>query len=744
MSDGEPDGPSEDAEVDREVHDLLAAAGESLRRTAASRSGSGGGSDVIAAALRARVKRLRLRSVVTAAAAVVLLAVLVADLLPAGSPSGPVELASGRDPVADLLDSLPERPVDPSDVELVPTVSRFEDCDSLRDRLRRVGAEHVGSRGFGGGSSYVSSSYTAYYDDFAAGAAVVDSSGSAGSAGAAPSTSGGPTLGTNVIVDGVDEPDQVKAVDDLVVQIAGFGLRVIDTSVPAVVGAVGLTVFEEGRSAHSTSLLLEGRTATVFGSETVTAPAVEGDPSATRPSTQFLTVTTVDLSDPTAPVVVDRARIEGGLVAARRVGRQVRMVTSSSMRDLPFVHPAVPDAVAPALEDNREAVARSGVHDWIPEWDHGPGTDARPLVSCGDLVVPDTFAGVQMTSMVSFDMGGFEPRTLGLLAPSDHITATAEDVVIGAGVWVDPAVVQAEELGLQDWSTALHRFRFTDGEPRYVGSGEVPGSLRSDFSMAVLADGSVGAVTAVGDPWSDRAHAAVRLEILAESGDDELVSMAGLELGTGSTVAGLRFIGDKLLVSSGPFENVVSVVDLSRPGEPAAAGEIALGGTGEYFHPLEGSRVMVVGSTARREGELLMPGVHATVLDLSAAPVAVASWGTEGYHQGIGSEHHAFTWWSERSLAAFGLQRSFPGPNRAAFLGVGADGIDAVPVEPREAPLGPPCAPDQLDRSACDGTGPASVHRVLVVEGVPWLLTGESLEGLDPVSFESFALVALR
>ncbi|MCB0952494.1 MAG: beta-propeller domain-containing protein, partial [Microthrixaceae bacterium] len=109
--------------------------------------------------------------------------------------------------------------------------------------------------------------------------------------------------------------------------------------------------------AYPQSFLLEGARAVVFGGEVQAPEPVEGDPSAARPAVEYATVTFVDLADPTAPVVTDRARIEGSLVAARRVDGAVRIVTASTMSDLPLVLPTNPNSVPVALEQNRLAVA---------------------------------------------------------------------------------------------------------------------------------------------------------------------------------------------------------------------------------------------------------------------------------------------------------------------------------------------------------------------------------------------------
>jgi hypothetical protein len=66
-------------------------------------------------------------------------------------------------------------------------------------------------------------------------------------------------------------------------------------------------------------------------------------------------------------------------------------------------------------------------------------------------------------------------------------------------------------------------------------------------------------------------------------------------------------------------------------------------------------------------------------------------------------------------------------------------------VTPHDADLGPRCPSTGLsDPTKCDNTGPPEVQRVLVVKGVPWLYTTESLERLDPKSLAPNGIVVLR
>ena len=705
---------------------------------------------IMASVLRADVTRARRqRTLATAAAIVVAVAVVGATTV--GRSTG-TEQAAGpvlHDGSAEaIVDALPPEPLDPFEVELVASVSRFDSCEALLDRLHRVGAAHVGSHGFGDNPMWMNRVSMLGYSDGQLDS-VQSSAGAAPGGGGAP---GGETLGTNVIVAGVDEPDTVKATDTIVVDLHGSELRVVDTATAALVGRLQLesTSMGERRWAMPSSLLVEGRRAVVFGSEWVASDPLPDDPSQSRPTVQYLTVTFVDLTDAANPTVTERVRVEGNLVAVRRVGGEVRMVTSSSLADLPIVRPTSPNSVAPALRQNRLAVAGSSSSDWIPDWDRGDGTDPSPLMGCGDVVVPDTFAGVQMTSMVEFDMAGtFAPRATALLAPAEDLTATATDVVIGSHVWVDPIDQRGD---FSDWRTALHRFRFTDdGAPEYLASGAVDGSIRDDFSLAVLDDGVVGTVTADVMPWDRRDEAEVTVRLLRTDEATRTLDQVGslVPVDSGLAVAGLRFLGNRLLLSTGFGGNVVSSVDLSDPAAPINSGTVDLPGTGAYFQPVDDTTVLALGETLRKDGEEFITGLHATVLQLDGTPRVAGTWAQDLLSSSATHDHHAFTWWPSRSLAAFGTEHHLRDdrwhPPQAQFLSVGAAQPTPAAVTPREADLGPRCPTDRLyDPTTCDSTGPPSVQRVLVVDGAPWLYTSESLERLDPQSFASTAIVALR
>lgn len=737
-----------DDQIDSELNDI----GEALRGSVDPALVEG----IVAGAAQRKVVALRRNNRILAVAAAVLAVAMVGSVAWAGTRNpGHKEVAGGPDLASPgvaaaekLVASLPAMPVDPHKVKLVSTVSRYDTCDALAGQLRKVGAAHVGSQGFGGNYGVIPLSAPAYRDSAksaapdAAQAESLAFSDSGAAAGA-----GGETLGTNVIVEGVDEPDTVKAVTKLVVELSGNRLRIIDTTKSAVVSTLdmGTSAPNKGLYANPASLLVDGTRAVVFGNESVTPDAVEDDPSASRPPASYLTITFIDISNPSAPRVTQRIRIEGNLVAARRVGDSVRIVTSSSLNDLPMVAPMTANGVRPALHQNRLAVAESKVDDWIPVWDTGESTAATPLVGCSDVVVPDTFAGVEMTSLVQFDLAGpFAPEAMGILAPSEDLTATADAAVVASHVWVDPANQTGD---YKDWSTALHRFSFDEAGPRYVGSGQVPGSIRDDFSLAVIDASTLGVVTVEGLPWAVDNSAKITVRALVSDPGATKLTEAGSLVPAGSSqgISALRFMGDRLLISSGLAGNRLSSVDLSTPTAPRDLGFLDLPGTGDYFHQVGDRRILVIGSTMKKVGKQFIAGAHATLVDSSQAPRIIGTWSQDNVSSNLGYDHHQFTWWASRSLAAFPAYSNayMDSISKALFLQVGATDIVPRMITPREADLGPKCPMDQLDRKGCDDSGRPYVARVLVVDGAPWLYTSESVERLDPNSFASTNIVAL-
>jgi hypothetical protein len=409
--------------------------------------------------------------------------------------------------------------------------------------------------------------------------------------------------------------------------------------------------------------------------------------------------------------------------------------------------------------------------------------------------------------MVTFPVapGRFEPAATSILAPGTTLYAGLEKVAISSEVWVDP--IDRERIELDDWQTAVHEFSFApDAAPGYEGSGIVDGSTVGQFAFGELGE-SLAVVTTSGTPWSQDPEVAVDLTVLTPDGEgnlDAAAEVADLADGRGA-VSAVRFVDGRVLVSTGLFGREIQVLDVRDPASPRRAGSVTTPGTVGYFHPLPDDRALLVGARVDQVGSgndrRSRPWVQAHLLDVADpdAPAVLATWERPWTVDQVGSDHHAFTWWPDRQLAMWGLQRSdWDGDgaqpaNEAAVLSV-ADGVQEVAVpaasKPPEAPA--PCpqvevtvevrqmlGPDGIvlrcdDRSttevtwpryecyrvddatvaryapgqqgegawfACNPAGQPAVSRVLVVAGTPYLYTDQTLEALDPQTFASTSVL---
>ena len=790
----------------------LSAAGARLREQSSSLSPA----TVEVGALRRRIRRMS----VVAGTSLVAVALLAGLLIQQRSATPGSEMASNQRGTATpakvgrLLSSLDPQPIDPTKVELVSTVSTFPDCDALIGDLRRVGAEHVGSRGFGGfwgviPFGYSESALGGFAADGAASAAPQPASRALGGGGA-----DGSTLGTNVQVEGVDELDYVKAVGSLIYDLDGKGnLRITDAKALEVISTLDVTppeadadgggpgVYGPGGPAQTGDLLVADGRVVVFGTEVEVSDPVEGDPSATQATTVFMTVTFVDATDPASPTITDQVRVEGSLVSARLVDGEVRLVTTSNMADLGFVSPTTPSSVANALDLNRRTVAASTAPDWVPDWQRD-GEDPVPLVPCDRVHVPDTFSGVAMTSMVTFPLGAgrFEPAGTSILAPASTLYAGLDKVAISSEVWVDP--IDRDRLHFDRWQTAVHEFHFDDdAAPSYAGSGIVDGSTIGQFAFGELA-GSLAVVTTEGVPWQQDPTNGIDLTILTPDGDGALTEtskVADLADGKGE-VSAVRFVDDRVLISTGPFGREIHVIDVTQPTDPRRAGSLTLASTVGYFHPLPDHQALVVGSRYDEVGEgrnqQTRSWVQAQLLDISDpdAPRIVSTWERPWVADNVASDHHAFTYWPDRQLAMWGLANTQFDPqdrsNQAAVLST-SGGITevAAPVASKPNEVASPCptveiteaearqmvgpggrvlrcgdreltevewpryqcyrvddatiarfAPGEQEAASffvCSPAPPPTVNRVLVVSGTPIMVTDQTLEALDPTTFQT-------
>ncbi len=607
----------------------------------------------------------------------------------------------------------------------------FDSCEELTAWYRDGLSAQVGAYGLGGGTGGWAVS-AADAGPVAATSVAVGGGGArgeaAGSDGAAATGGavGSSGTGTNVQEAGVDEPALLKVADGQAFALHDERLVVVDLAAGAVLGEVDLApgwaggatggapggdgLAEPSSQRWSRELLLVGDRVVVLGSGTLPAPvaaAGAGLPGVTAsagllpgwgPSTT--TVTTVDVSDPTAPAVVDRVEVEGGYVSARASGAHVRLVTTATPR-LPFVDPwllgqtgstgSTAELEALALEHNLRLVQDATAADWLPDVveraEDGAVAGSEP-VGCETVHHPRETAGAGTVTVLTLD-----PASTDTLVQSTSVSADGSFVYAGPDrlyvattrggwAWAGPADGDADPAsGAARTSTQLHGFDTgVPGRTTYVASGEVDGRLFGSWALdardgylrvgTTLEDGASTDGAAAPDPPAPDgaavdpggrpppvATSSSAVVVLQETGDD-LVQVGRVDgLGPGEQIRSLRWFDDLAVVVTFEQTDPLYTVDLSVPTRPEVLGELKVLGYSGYLHPVGDGLLLGVGQDGDAAGQLL--GTKVETYDVSdlAAPVAVDATTWPGSSSPVESDSRLFAYLPAGRSAVLPLER---------------------------------------------------------------------------------------
>jgi hypothetical protein len=664
--------------------------------------------------------------------------------------------------------SPPERRL--TDIDLASSLRRFDSCDAVRAWARDELAPRVGAYGFPGGWGGRMGAVTedlamAGADDGRAAAReVAPPSPAAQSVPDAPSFSG-----TNVQVEGVDEPDVVKTDGTRIVSISNGRLHL--TSAADARTSSSLTLPE---GMFDGEILLSGDRVLVFGTASSFAPALDVvDRSFVAPELAGTRVLQVDIQNDTL-VLVDTVVLDGVYISARMVDDVARLVVHADQQQrLPFVTPAgpSPEAEARAKQMNREIVEQAAAEDLLPHWRRlgadGSVAEEGTLVGCEDAHAPNTFAGFGMVTVVSVDLsdglraGMASSGASGVMAGGQIVYSSPDHLYVAAPEWVDwstlssaDALVVSEATG-----TDIHRFDIRDPrEARYEMSGHVDGVLVDQFAMDEF-DGALRVATTTGSAWvTGEGESESHVVVLRPQGD--VLGVAGQVggLGRGEMIQSVRFLGPVGYVVTFEQTDPLYTIDLADAANPRVAGELKILGFSAYLHPVADGMLLGVGQDATEEGRQL--GTQVALFDVRdpARPTRVAQATLPNASSGAEWDHRAFLWWPASKLAAIPVSAYDPNP----FEGLVGFTVDAAggTITERGRVVHPPVQPEQTDGGGgIDGTTggsaggddiavspgfsfPTPIMRSFVIGDRLWTLSTAGLAASDLATLGQTSFVA--
>ncbi len=389
------------------------------------------------------------------------------------------------------------------------------DCTDLLAYYRTEAARVVGPYGLDGGPQIYYAREMASRSDAVLKGAPPVAAGAAAGAGSGAEDSGTPDTGTNVQVAGVDESDIVKTDGDLMVSVIEGEIRITRLA-----GAKTKTLATwRPVDGSAQSILLDGDTAVVIGDRNGGIPLGAMTKRAPGPeiySPAVTDLTILDLADPAHPRPVRRLELGGTRSGeARLVDGEIRLALTAGPTGITWKQPVYADvpegsdqsrakyekSEKEATTANKRLIAKSTIDNWIPQATVTPldakGKPAgppvsRPLLDCEQVAIPGSFSGLRTLALVSMDLRAETPlttwRAAGVIADGSTVYATADHVWLATSRWnaisADGPTSLMSRFAPSAASTQIHRFDTPlRAQPTYVASGEVPGSLLSQFSM---------------------------------------------------------------------------------------------------------------------------------------------------------------------------------------------------------------------------------------------------------------------
>jgi hypothetical protein len=638
-----------------------------------------------------------------AVAALGIAAVFVAGVgLGAGVAGDAREASTGRDPAADGPTTLPD------DVALAGALQGFDACEDYLDHVRERALAQVTPYGLHGGMWDFGPHPEALIETGDDRLRTTDD------AAAVPTPSAGTTpdgvSGTNVQEEGVDEPDRLKTDGEVVYTTLDGRLRVLDITGddPRELASVELA------GGDGAELLLAGDRllVTSSGGPVIPFPAESFDVSAIGAphGGGATTLTALDVSDPSDPVVEERLTLDGATLSSRMVDGVARVVLRTEPGiNLPWSHPEARGlrAEREALRENRRLIEESEAADWLPYYIHetARGQESEGLLlDCRQVARPSEFAGLGTLSVLTVDVadGGLVPDAggVGVLAGGDTVYASTGALYVATRRFIDPAVLAEAARGderpdaVDDVTTEIHAFDISDPTGTdYLASGEVPGVLLDQWALSEH-EGVLRVASTVGDRWWGGGEDSSSLVTTLEVDDDELVELGQVgDLGPTERIYAVRFIGDAGYVVTFRQVDPLYVVDLGDPTRPRVTGELEIPGYSAYLHPLGDDLLVGVGQDADEQtGRAL--GAQVSLFDVGdpADPRRIDELTIEHADSDVEHDHRAFLHWPATGLTVVPVTRWWHGdedevpagpPNGA--LAVTADRDGFAPVGPGDA-----------------------------------------------------------
>jgi uncharacterized secreted protein with C-terminal beta-propeller domain len=497
----------------------------------------------------------------------------------------------------------------------------------------------------------------------------------AGAAGPTAAAAAGPSsyTTTNVQVAGVDEADFVQNDGTRIAALADGQLHLIQSWPPEAMAEVSHLPIE----GWPRDLFLAGNEVIVFSSLYTPRPLEGAHPVCLASSifcgyyaSDFLKVTTIDVSDLSAPKITAEIFLPGTYQSARRIDQRVRLVYSDTLpypdgvRFWPDLPPGATteqrNAAFDALEVQNEAIIRGqSLDDWIRtgKVKHPDGSTTALGYNCTDFSLSSAPSLPGLLTVATIDLGNdtVVGRTSVLADPGTVYASKDTLYVASSHWWWWPAPGQID-------ATYIHAFDLTNPDrAAYVGSGVVDGRVRDQYGMDEFHGAlriATNLATRVPDPQNQNPWGLLkisnRISILGRANGSLPLLGKTDDFGADEQTFGTRFLGTRGFIITAKQVDPLFTFDLSDPAHPIKVGELPMPGFIAYLHPIDDTHLLGIGrERASSTGPMQLKVALLDVTDLGDPKVVAVQLVGEGWSWSDALwDPHAFTWLGARQTLA--------------------------------------------------------------------------------------------
>ncbi|HET9484208.1 MAG TPA: beta-propeller domain-containing protein [Xanthomonadales bacterium] len=326
------------------------------------------------------------------------------------------------------------------------------------------------------------------------------------------------------------------------------------------------------------------------------------------------------LADRGVPTARDRLVLDGSLVATRRIGRTLLVVT----RHFANVPGLQYGSSAAVRARNEEILAALPLAAFLPTARLDGGAPVALVTPASTLLPPLPFGAredwlLTITAVPLDDPGAH--RSISVIGQDSAVYVSAGSLYLATSRYHAPT---GTSISLPAYFTDIHRFGL---DPlRYRASGSVRGFLNgSDLDKPFRLSEHDDRLRVLSDVWAPlSSFGRYELAVLQEDAATKRMNEVGRvpnaqrpqPIGKpGETVRAIRYLGERAYVVTFRQIDPLYALDLSVPTDPRIAGELEVPGFSSYLQPLPNGVLLGVGRDATSTGATA--GVKVASFDVS-------------------------------------------------------------------------------------------------------------------------------